>query len=110
MTTTNTAATCYLVIGSGESTISSVREADNDPENWTLARILMHMPPPTAWCVLVPADDVTESDLDADAATISYGTIHDFSLAVGGCAGVDPHDVTARNAAIEAMRAAGAIK
>lgn len=109
MTTSNTATTCYLVLGCGESTIPAVRSADNDPENWTLARVLMHVPPATTWCVLVTAD-VAESDLDADHATINYRTIHDFDLALGACAGIDPRDVTARNDAVDAMRAAGAIK
>ena len=107
MTTSNLATTCYLVLGCGESTIPAVREADNDPENWTLARVLMYVPPATTWCVLVTG--VAESDLDADHATINYRTIHDFDLALGACTGIAPSDATARGAAIDAMREAGAI-
>jgi hypothetical protein len=108
MTTSNLATTCYLVLGCGESTIDAIRSADNDPENWTLARVLMHTSPTATWCVLVDGA-VEENDLDADHATINYRTVLDFDLALGACAGVDPCDVTARNTAVDAMRDAGAI-
>lgn len=106
-----------LVFGCGESTIQAVREGDNDPENWTIARVLMHdrvhesievsKVSGERWCVLV--EDVAEEALDADPAVIAYRTIHDFQLALGACQGVDPRDPALRNAAIAAMREAGAI-
>ena len=110
-TTTGT----YLVLGCGESTTPAVRlAADNDPENWTLVRVIGHLAirdteqRPERWCVLVTG--VAKSDLDADHAVISYCEIFDFALALGACAGVDPRDVAQCDAAIDAMSAAGAIK
>lgn len=119
MTTSNTATTCYLVLGCGESTIPAVRSADNDPENWTLARITLAAnvrdldagkAPGERWCVLVSADDVDPADLDRDRAVAMWHTVYDFALALGACAGVDPRDVSASDAAVDAMRDAGAIK
>lgn len=118
MTTTNLATTCYLVLGCGESTIPAVREADNDPENWTLARITLaanvrdldaSKVTGERWCVLVQAEDVNTADLDCDRAVVMWHTVYDFALALGACAGIDPRDVAQCDAAIEAMREAGAI-
>lgn len=119
MTTSNLATTCYLVLGCGESTIPAVRSADNDPENWTLARITLAGNIRTLdaskvtgerWCVLVRAEDVDTADLDRDRAVVMWHTVYDFNLALDACEGVDPRDVTARNDAVDAMRDAGAIK
>lgn len=113
MTTTDLATTCYLVLGCGESTIPAVREADSDPKNWTLVRVLGHLAirdteqRAERWCVKVTG--VAESDFDRDHAVISYCAVYDFALALGACAGVDPRDVAQCDAAIEAMREAGAI-
>lgn len=102
----------YLILGCGESTIPAVRAADNDEENWTLARVLLHAPmsaphAPERWCVLVAG--VTEDELDADHATIAYHSILDFKLALGACMGVNVREINQIRQAIAAMRAANAI-
>lgn len=108
----------YLILGCGGSSIPAVRDADNDDENWTLARVLMpeqvrtlveqSKVPGERWCVLVAGVD--PSDLDGDTSVIAYRTIYDFPAALGACLPGVERDVVLRAAAIEAMRAAGAIK
>ena len=102
-----------LVLGCGESTIQVVREGDNDPENWTIARVLMHdrvhesievsEVPGERWCALV--EDVAEEALDADPAVIAYRTVDDFNTALRVCTGFDPRDPALRNQAIATLRA-----
>jgi hypothetical protein len=98
-----------LVIGAGQSTVGAVRAGDNDPENWTIARVLFpeHLERLAAredrWCVLVEAD---ESDLDRDSSVVAYRTIHDWHFALGACEGVPERE---REAARMAMFAAGAV-
>lgn len=106
-----------LVLGCGESSVEAVRNADNDPDNWILARMLWpnttrwmiegSKAPGDRWCVLV--DDVDNVDLDRDHATDCYRTVHDFAAAVKACEGVDPRDVTARDETFTAMLDAGFI-
>lgn len=107
-----------LVLGCGESTVQAVRNADHDPENWVLARVLWpnttrwliegSKAPGDRWCVLV--DDANDVDLDRDHATDCYRTVNDFGAALAECQGVDPRDVAARNAAIDRMKRAGIIE
>lgn len=107
-----------LVLGCGESTVEAIRNADNDPENWVLARVLWpnttremiedSKAPGDRWCVLV-SDNVSEEDIDRDRAADCYETIHDFDAAVKACEGVDPRDATAVREAHEDMRNAGFI-
>ena len=106
-----------LVLGCGESTVEAVRNADNDPENWALARVLWpnttremiegSKAPGDRWCVLV--DNVSDADLDGDIATDCYETIYDFDAAVKACEGVDPRDATTVRETHENMRDAGFI-
>lgn len=102
-----------LVLGCGESTVEAVRDADNDSENWAIARVLMHdrvresievsEVPGERWCVLV--EDVAEEALDADPAVIAYRTVDDFDAALRACTGFDPRDPALRNQAINVLRA-----
>lgn len=105
----------YLVLGCGKSTIPRVRSADDDAENWTLARVLMreHLPcepaPGERWCVFVRG--VAVSDLDSDPAVIAHRTILNFdrALTIARSVALDlsPDNVTA---AVRSMLAAGAIE
>lgn len=107
-----------LVLGCGESTVPEVRNASNEPENWTLARVLWpnttrelvegSKAPGDRWCVLV--DHVSDADLDADNATDCYRTVHDFDAAIVECQGVDSRDMVARNGAVDRMCHAGVIE
>ena len=77
-----------LVLGAGASSVSAIRSSDSDPENWELARVVFprefqeaQYMKPERWCVLVD-DDVVESDLNADRATICYLDVLDLELAI----------------------------
>lgn len=108
-----------LVLGCGESTVEAIRNADNDPENWTIAAVLFHQQwsewqsgmgtNEPRWCVLVADADADANDLDVDRAVVAHHTVHDFDLALDSCRGFNPRDPVLRRAAIVVMRDAGAI-
>ena len=103
----------YLVLGAGKSSVRAIHDADQDEDNWVLARVLfarqMRETEQTGdrWCVLVSG--VTESELDADHATIAHREIRDFDLALGAARGVNAREQSEIAAAKAAMSAAGAI-
>ena len=101
----------YLVLGCGASSTPAIQDADQDEENWIVARVV-HAPAlaqteqrPNRWCVLVTG--VAPSTLDRDRSVIAYRTINDFDLALGACRGVQPDDFARTELA---MIAAGAIE
>jgi hypothetical protein len=103
--------TAYLVLGCGASSTPAIQSADQDEENWIIARVI-HAPAlaqtaqrPDRWCVLVTG--VEMSTLDQDRSVIAYRTINDFDLALGACRGVQPDDFASTELA---MLAAGAIE
>ena len=101
----------FLVLGYGASSTPAIQDADQDEENWIVARVV-HAPAlaqtaqrPNRWCVLVSG--VAPSTLDRDRSVIAYRTINDFDLALGACRGVQPADFAR---AEQAMLDAGAIE
>ncbi len=101
----------FLVLGCGASSTHAILDADQDEDNWIVARVV-HAPAlaQTAqrsdrWCVLV--SDVAPSTLDRDRSVIAYRMINDFDLALDACRGVQPDDFARTELA---MIAAGAIE